>query len=459
MILGFSYHWQIHPPKRDIVGIFSRSSIEDYSWLVKQLTSEHFRNQIQEVRPCYISNNGFQTFLDNMSQCTFGILYHTKNRGRINITDVTDSLYDEELEYLQQMLGKDNVIVIIDDLQDSSNKERTRILENQPKIGKLARDLCLISHAEKDDEKTMIRKLKSIFCHPSEHSQQEHPMSQRSKTINEAPKPSRLVIVIFSILEDGCVQWLGRLLSSFGHQHVTFHRISPHDNKGFGEAAFRCDIAVLYHTMRSGGFPVNHQGESLYYKVLQQLSGKLGKENVVVVIDDLEDTNDKERMQLMNFKPDIESLAGGLCILSHEDKQDESKLVQKLKTTKQFHHHSEHFPKSEPAQPTSRRLPTYRQKIPTPLRSAIGIFSVLEEGHIKWLRQLLSSDVFGQQQITYHGMSSYYNAGLDEEILQCKFAILYHSLKTEPPLTHQGHFLYQKAVEQLAQKLGKNLPT
>ncbi|XP_068120827.1 kinesin-like protein KIF13A [Hyperolius riggenbachi] len=134
------------------VGLFSVSDDSDYSWLVTLLKSEYFSEQIWRVTPCYISNSGFQQFRDAVSQCSFGILYHTKNRGRVNVTDVVDSLYDEELKYLRTRLGKDNVIVVIDDLQDSSDQEKERILQNQPSIGKLARDLFLFTQEEKKSE-------------------------------------------------------------------------------------------------------------------------------------------------------------------------------------------------------------------------------------------------------------------------------------------------------------------
>ncbi|XP_069840795.1 uncharacterized protein [Dendropsophus ebraccatus] len=127
------------------VGIFSRSAESDYEWLKRRLESEFSHI----VRPCYISNNGFQQFLEDMCWCDFGILYHTRNRGRINLTDVTDSLYDEELQYLSQKLDMNNVIVVIDDLTDSSDKEKDRILGAQPKLQRLAQDVFLFSTEEK----------------------------------------------------------------------------------------------------------------------------------------------------------------------------------------------------------------------------------------------------------------------------------------------------------------------
>lgn len=93
-------------PQGHNIGIFSRSSESDFDWLKMELESGYFRDAVKDVRPYYISNRGFQQFVTDVSNCTFGILYHTKNRGRINITDVTDSLYDEELQYMSLMLGK-----------------------------------------------------------------------------------------------------------------------------------------------------------------------------------------------------------------------------------------------------------------------------------------------------------------------------------------------------------------
>ncbi|XP_068103325.1 uncharacterized protein [Hyperolius riggenbachi] len=127
------------------IGIFSRSDESDYSWLVNVLQSEHVN-----VTPCYISNSGFQQFRDAVSRCSFGILYHTKNRGRINVTDVTDSLYNEELEYIHTILGKDKVIVVIDDLQESCDQAKDRILQSQTSISKLAQDLFLFTQEEKN---------------------------------------------------------------------------------------------------------------------------------------------------------------------------------------------------------------------------------------------------------------------------------------------------------------------
>lgn len=85
------------------VGIFSRDDESSYQWLTSRLsTSRHVRS----VYPVYVSNHSAVSVRDGARRCALAILYHTKRRGRINIADVTDSLYDAELEYLSSAKGK-----------------------------------------------------------------------------------------------------------------------------------------------------------------------------------------------------------------------------------------------------------------------------------------------------------------------------------------------------------------
>ncbi|XP_053551070.1 uncharacterized protein LOC128642350 isoform X2 [Bombina bombina] len=153
-----------------VVGIFSRSSAEEYSWFTNQLRSQTFQSFVKEIRPFYISNNKKPEFRNEVQQCNFAILYHTKNRGRINITNVTDSLYDHELNYMFGILGRPNVIVLIDDLDQCSTDEKLRILNEQPDIQTFAHELFLFSTGEKKvitgvSEKMMeIRDVMLGFC-------------------------------------------------------------------------------------------------------------------------------------------------------------------------------------------------------------------------------------------------------------------------------------------------------
>uniref|UniRef100_A0A803JPW1 Uncharacterized LOC100489315 n=1 Tax=Xenopus tropicalis TaxID=8364 RepID=A0A803JPW1_XENTR len=142
------------------VGIFSRDGRQSYNWLIDMLNETDFSKDVKEVLPIYIGNN-FSEFTANVSGCGFAILYHTKNRGRVNVTNVTDSLYDEELKYLSKKLGKQCVIVVIDDLEDSSDKFKESLLANQPRIREFSQELFLISQVEKKtlNEEMMNKKL------------------------------------------------------------------------------------------------------------------------------------------------------------------------------------------------------------------------------------------------------------------------------------------------------------
>ncbi|XP_068120813.1 uncharacterized protein [Hyperolius riggenbachi] len=131
--------------KKRMVGIFSRDSSTLYDWLISTLMAT---NVVKDIRQVYISNR-FHEFQQEVYKCDFAILYHSKKRGRINLTDVTDSLYDKELEHLCRTLGQKNVVVVIDDLDDSSDSVKSGILFSQPSIRTKAEGLFLFSSEEK----------------------------------------------------------------------------------------------------------------------------------------------------------------------------------------------------------------------------------------------------------------------------------------------------------------------
>ncbi|KAM4026205.1 uncharacterized protein ACNLHF_026510 [Anomaloglossus baeobatrachus] len=130
------------------VGIFSRDGEANYTWLYGLLYTEMFRNLVGNVQNIYISNNS-GSFITGMSQSSFAILYHTKRRGRLNIANVTDSLYDDELKDLSDHLGRSNVVVLLDDVEDGSDSNMRRILEEQ-RLDSYATEVILISEQEKE---------------------------------------------------------------------------------------------------------------------------------------------------------------------------------------------------------------------------------------------------------------------------------------------------------------------
>ncbi|KAG8433494.1 hypothetical protein GDO86_017686 [Hymenochirus boettgeri] len=176
-------------PRKMTVGICSREGKESYMWLKNLVEGQEFQSVVQKVVPIQITNSPV-IFTNSVRQCSFAILYHSKNRGRVNITDVTDSLYDEELKHLSSELGKERVFVVVDDMEDISEEKKEDILANQPSIKDHSQGIFLISKQEKEmwvagnSESMRIKtiKMKEIMANRSK--------SDKNKTGNNKPKQS-----------------------------------------------------------------------------------------------------------------------------------------------------------------------------------------------------------------------------------------------------------------------------
>ncbi|XP_071978168.1 uncharacterized protein [Engystomops pustulosus] len=138
------------------VGIFSRCAESEYRWLLDFLMTEW------TVSTFTITNSNHGLFCEEINRCVLVILYHSRNRGRVNITNVTDSLYDDEVEEMSRRLGRHRVIVVIDDLDDSSQEVKDRILRHQHSLRTMTRDIFLFTQEEKTNRELLRPKLESI---------------------------------------------------------------------------------------------------------------------------------------------------------------------------------------------------------------------------------------------------------------------------------------------------------
>ncbi|XP_041434416.1 uncharacterized protein LOC121398921 isoform X2 [Xenopus laevis] len=132
---------------KHVVGIFSRDTRDAFDWLDRFLLTIP---GVNDVRTIHITNTNYIEVMEEAYKCTFAILYHSKNRGRINVADVTDALYDKELDDLSRCLGRDRVIVVIDDVEDSCLEAKNNILQKQPSIGRLTIELYLFGDQDKN---------------------------------------------------------------------------------------------------------------------------------------------------------------------------------------------------------------------------------------------------------------------------------------------------------------------
>ncbi|CAH2308169.1 Hypothetical predicted protein [Pelobates cultripes] len=355
-----------------VIGIFSRD--ECPPWLVDFLQSQE--SLIREVRTFYISSNGKREFKDEISRCDFGILYHTKRRGRVNITDVTDSLYDTELVGMSEQLGKEKVIVLVDDLDSSGSQEKERILHNQISIKKYAQELILISCAEKtayqtangDDSireklgtmldiintggdswvaqitrflncickvflttlfafclpsRLILRLLNKVCCSP--------PNTLDGQVCCSAPKP--LVVGIFSRSAEENYQWLGEGLRLFKDsvKEIRNCYIGNSGFRTFTKEVDQCQFAILYHTKNHGRVNITNVTDSIYDKELKYLSDTLGRGKVIVVIDDLDKTDFEQKSRILREQQNIADQAAELFLISPHDKINPQLLDKKLR--------------------------------------------------------------------------------------------------------------------------------
>ncbi|XP_041433463.1 uncharacterized protein LOC108703975 isoform X2 [Xenopus laevis] len=398
--------------KHHKIGIFSRSAESDYNWLQTSLRTE-FRDLVVDVRACYISNNGRRQFWEDVSQCSVGILYHTLKRGRLNITNVMDSLYEEELKYMAETLGKENVFVVADDLQDSSSIEKHRILAQQPSIGEYSCDLVLLTPADKENKAQKMEKLETIrsALHLKENllhitrlktktsfkqakdtgigkietyqnyramvpytaddtthlptgtqeqpgrygsgsgtqhqrrASEQQPNSQRPGTserksswggrmfsswtdsvMQRVQGPStkeKHKVGIFSRSAEDDYRWLHRFIISEFSDYVQRVRpcyISNTGRRQFWEDVSQCTVAILYHTKKRGRINITDVQGSLYDEELQYLAEQLGKDKVMVVVDDLEDSGPEEKERILMSQRSIGKWASDLILISSTEK-------------------------------------------------------------------------------------------------------------------------------------------
>ncbi|KAM4632418.1 uncharacterized protein O3C94_018921 [Discoglossus pictus] len=300
------------------VAIVSREDRESYKWLIRYLRT--FLPE-QNVQPVYISSNRSISIRDKVAGFSFAILYHSKNRGRVNVTDVLDALYDEELNDLSTMFGKMKVVVVIDDLEDGSYGEKIRILQSQPSIERLAQGLLIFSAKEKVAYTENTSDLAS-----SDSAKKKLISLQKMITVVNAKfqlSRKKMVKKVGVLSREGQehYKWFTNFLLSFLSQaDVIPIYISNSNPYKHWEEISKCSFVILYHSKKRGRINVTDVTDSLYNDELQSLSRELGKTNVIVLIDDLDEGTDDEKNRILGNQPSIKSLASELFIFSVEEK-------------------------------------------------------------------------------------------------------------------------------------------
>ncbi|XP_077350297.1 uncharacterized protein LOC144000371 isoform X2 [Lithobates pipiens] len=337
------------PPPSYQIGIFSRSAESNYAWLISSLKADG-RMRSLEIKSVYITND-YKTFRSGLQTCRFAILYHTKKHGRLNITDVAHSLYNEELQDMSNLLGRENVIVVVDDLKSNETGDKERILREQPRIHTDAKDLFLFTQHEKC--RRSLETIKDIIQRSVRRSQREESSGgifsitstgSRSSGDSEnigtkknnkwectgppaagstSGKPSRPYrIGIFSRCAESNYTWLlDRLKAPDRRRSLDIKAVCiTNDYKTFSSGLETCQFGILYHTLKHGRLNITDVANSLYDGELRNMSHSLGRENVVVVADDLKSNKPEEKEEILENQPSIPTYAKDLFLFTEEEK-------------------------------------------------------------------------------------------------------------------------------------------
>ncbi|XP_044159211.1 uncharacterized protein PFB0765w-like isoform X3 [Bufo gargarizans] len=351
-----------------VVGISSRSSEEDLRWLMEFIRGT-FLELVSDVKYLPITNNNSLEWKDEMRRCSVGILYHTKRHGRINMVDVDGALYDDELQSLYHTLGKSKVLVVVDDLENCSDSERERILDTQSSLRHRSSQLLLFPETGKIEEAKKKKEefLKFLGNNAGGEDLQVNtknpeggliwksikdripgasflsgfsPFSsnQNSRETSSDPKQnclskglvrkrkSRLKIGIFSRSAQSNYEWLMEWLKTkCVMRPIDVHAfcITNNSTRFYSELP-NCSFAILYHTQKQGRLNVTDVTDSLYNEELKQLSDFLGRENIIVVIDDLQNTDYTKKNQILRYQPSICRLARDLYLFNEKKKNPEN---------------------------------------------------------------------------------------------------------------------------------------
>ncbi|XP_075687750.1 uncharacterized protein LOC142656708 [Rhinoderma darwinii] len=353
-----------------VVGISSRCSEKNLQWLM-YFIRERFRDVVSDVKYLPITNTNRHEWEDKVRRCSAGILYHSKHQGRINIVNVDGALYDEELLAMSRLLGKSKVLVVLDDLEDCSDSESKRILDAQPNLraqssqlllfpeerkaegahGKIEEFIKILGNNEaaadlpsstaKSAGGWKFPNLSEFSLFSSDNSSKTSSYSKQNnhpKETAEIRRPIKpgLRISIFSRSAESNYKWLMEWLQSTrtaGPAEVQGVHITNNSTKFYSELR-SCSFAILYHTQNQGRLNITDVTDSLYDEELAALSQRLGRENVIVVIDDVKTTSSAEKSRILTSQPSIGIQAKDLFLFNDKKKDNESleKIRQILST-------------------------------------------------------------------------------------------------------------------------------
>ncbi|OCT64721.1 hypothetical protein XELAEV_18045818mg [Xenopus laevis] len=315
-------------------------------WLVDMLNS-YFSKHGTETK--YVPLTKHQK--KDLEKCSFGILYYSFGYKQINASKVSRLLPKEEFNYMSSCLGKQNVMVVLDDMDQNNMKETVRILSEDPTISDCSSCLLLIPKDNKIeaflDQMNSISRflmkglpetnqtLRTPASSPGDsdaQNKQTNPFDwttaellKRKDSKMDFPSGQSHSVSVFSRCAKNDYKWLVAQLRSedFGSLVKEVHAVEiSNDFSHFVSALNNCTFAILYHSLNHGCLNITTDTDSLYDKHLEVLSQRLGKEKVIVILDDLKDSSSQEKKSILHEQPNTERYSEALLLFSETEKNE-----------------------------------------------------------------------------------------------------------------------------------------
>ncbi|KAM5151630.1 uncharacterized protein ACMZJ9_009861 [Mantella aurantiaca] len=345
----FSWSQSNKSRKREVMGITSRAPQSNFQWLMDFV--ERNCSDLFQVKHFPITNTNKLQWEQQVRECSAVTLYHTKHQGRLNITDVEGALYDEELTFLNRTLGRGKVLVLLDDMDDISEEKKKSILMTQPALERLSSHLILIPENNKSQAAAnKLREFQALISEGVRTSQRGEESSSGSRFLssftaklpsitskaNTQSKPRSqsdptFRIGIFSRAAESNYTWLAESLKADGPMRsVDIKAVYISNNyNAFSSELKKYQFAILYHTKKQGRLNITDVTDSLYDRELREMSEFLGKENVIVVVDDLQNSESKDKERILECQPSICEFARGLFLFTENEKH--TKTLESIK--------------------------------------------------------------------------------------------------------------------------------
>ncbi|XP_063961568.1 uncharacterized protein LOC129269217 isoform X2 [Lytechinus pictus] len=297
------------------------------------------------------------------------VLCHSIENMRFSITNVTDSLYDEFLEYSNEKLGKDRIVVMAHDFPPEAEEVRAvkmdsfrysqystfdnaglvmicgRMDKREPEIRDRDWD-SFVKFLENASKKPLPSKAPpaaqtSVHTDVASNTKQTSKLEERkikpltvssSLSVRIQTRSSKPVIYICTSYGLHSIKGLAEMVQNSVKQCYSSCEIketelpySRLDDFKFPSEASKRDAMILCHSVHNRGYSITDVPNSLYNVFLKYCNQLFGKDRVAVIVHDFICSEEILKIELQSFgkrQPTAYKLVGFVALAGDLDTSD-----------------------------------------------------------------------------------------------------------------------------------------